>query len=227
MTNFEVRGQHPGRDDEIAENEAGHTKREEDWLASVCGLSALGLYRGYRFWRYLLPGCNVESTIFFACHRSGLISLISPSLYFEMRCLASCRPDEETKRVLYVGTSATVQHQANWEGVIEEDQRSKRFLRLPPRQRQKPAVLYYNWSWQRVFCPKYNTTSPSTTHVGQSSSCHVDHIPPHSHPRSHGQSGPGLRHEPHDSCSICEARTRNNSNRRKRRPYHPCITSRL
>lgn len=46
------------------------------------------------------PGCRVESTIFFACHSSGVIDLSCPCLYDDMSFLAFSRPTEETKSVL-------------------------------------------------------------------------------------------------------------------------------
>lgn len=47
-----------------------------------------------------LPGCSVESTIFFALHISGVIEVTSPCLYEETSLFAFSRPEEETKRVL-------------------------------------------------------------------------------------------------------------------------------
>lgn len=46
------------------------------------------------------PGWSVESTIFFACHSSGVIALICPVLYSETNLLAFSSPDEDTRRVL-------------------------------------------------------------------------------------------------------------------------------
>jgi hypothetical protein len=45
------------------------------------------------------PGCSVESTIFFACHISGVICLVSPVLYEVTSCFACSRPEDETKSV--------------------------------------------------------------------------------------------------------------------------------
>jgi len=48
----------------------------------------------------MIPGCNVESTIFLACHSSGVISLTSPFLYAMTACLACSRPVLPARRVL-------------------------------------------------------------------------------------------------------------------------------
>lgn len=48
----------------------------------------------------LLPGCKVESTIFLACHISGVIVFASPFLYEDTSCLAFSRPEDETNSVL-------------------------------------------------------------------------------------------------------------------------------
>lgn len=53
------------------------------------------------------PGCKVESTIFFACHSSGVMDGIWLNLYAEMSCLACSSPEAETKRVLHHVPSAT------------------------------------------------------------------------------------------------------------------------
>lgn len=47
-----------------------------------------------------LPGCRVESTIFFACHISGVISLTWPVLYATMAFFARSSPCLPTKSVL-------------------------------------------------------------------------------------------------------------------------------
>src|SRR5438046_5855308 len=47
-----------------------------------------------------VPGCNVESTTFFAYHSSGVIVEMSLFLYDEMRLLAFSNPDAETNSVL-------------------------------------------------------------------------------------------------------------------------------
>lgn len=47
-----------------------------------------------------IPGCNVESTIFFARHSAGVISLTWPVLYDVMACLACSRPVEPTSNIL-------------------------------------------------------------------------------------------------------------------------------
>lgn len=47
-----------------------------------------------------IPGCSVESTIFFALHKSGVIDCSCPFLYAETSFFACSRPAAETKRVL-------------------------------------------------------------------------------------------------------------------------------
>jgi len=47
-----------------------------------------------------LPGCSVESIIFFALHRSGVISLICPCLYAVTSCFACSSPAEDVNSVL-------------------------------------------------------------------------------------------------------------------------------
>lgn len=49
----------------------------------------------------LVPGCSVESTIFLACHSSGVMLLISPFLYLTSRSFALSRPVLPAKRVLW------------------------------------------------------------------------------------------------------------------------------
>lgn len=48
-----------------------------------------------------VPGCSVESMIFFAVHSSLFISLIFPCLYAETSCLAFSRPALVVNNVLY------------------------------------------------------------------------------------------------------------------------------
>lgn len=48
----------------------------------------------------VLPGCSVESTTFFAYHRSGVIAGILFCLYCAMRVLALSRPAEPASSVL-------------------------------------------------------------------------------------------------------------------------------
>lgn len=50
-----------------------------------------------------VSGCSDESTTFFACHSSGVMSFMSPFLYDVSRFFAPSRPVAETKRVLYHG----------------------------------------------------------------------------------------------------------------------------
>lgn len=47
-----------------------------------------------------IPGCSVESTIFFAFHSSGLISLTCPCLYAAIRLFAFSSPAPLTSNVL-------------------------------------------------------------------------------------------------------------------------------
>jgi hypothetical protein len=47
-----------------------------------------------------LPGCSVESIIFFALHRSGVISLICPCLYAVTSCFACSSPTEDVNSIL-------------------------------------------------------------------------------------------------------------------------------
>ena len=47
-----------------------------------------------------LPGCSVESIIFFALHRSGVISLICPCLYDVTSCFACSSPVEDVNSIL-------------------------------------------------------------------------------------------------------------------------------
>lgn len=46
------------------------------------------------------PGCNVESTTFFACHNSRVINGTWLCLYDETRRFALSKPDGDTSRVL-------------------------------------------------------------------------------------------------------------------------------
>ena len=48
----------------------------------------------------LLPGCSVESIIFFALHRSGVISLICPCLYAVTSCFACSSLAEDVNSIL-------------------------------------------------------------------------------------------------------------------------------
>ena len=48
-----------------------------------------------------VSGCSVESTIFLACHSSGVMDRMAPVLYCMMSCLACSRPEEEVRRVLH------------------------------------------------------------------------------------------------------------------------------
>jgi hypothetical protein len=48
----------------------------------------------------LVPGCNVESTIFLACQSSGVMLLISPFLYLTSKSFALSSPALPAKRVL-------------------------------------------------------------------------------------------------------------------------------
>jgi hypothetical protein len=57
------------------------------------------------FWRASLPGCNVESTIFFACHSSGDMVGIVPSLYRVIRFFAFSRLAFDVNNVLRVSIS--------------------------------------------------------------------------------------------------------------------------
>lgn len=50
--------------------------------------------------RRYIPGCSVESTIFLACHSSGVMDLICPCLNDDISFFAFSRPAVETKRVL-------------------------------------------------------------------------------------------------------------------------------
>ena len=47
-----------------------------------------------------VPGCNVESTTFFACQSSGVIVEMPPFLYDAMRLLAFSNPEADTNSVL-------------------------------------------------------------------------------------------------------------------------------
>lgn len=47
-----------------------------------------------------LPGCSVESIIFLALHRSGVISLICPCLYDVTSCFACSSPAEDVNSIL-------------------------------------------------------------------------------------------------------------------------------
>jgi hypothetical protein len=49
----------------------------------------------------LVPGCKVESIVFFACHSSGVMSRIFPILYAVTSCFAFSRPAEDVNNVLY------------------------------------------------------------------------------------------------------------------------------
>lgn len=52
------------------------------------------------------PGWRVESTIFFACHNSGVIDFSWPCLYADMSFFAFSRPAVETKSVLISNVSS-------------------------------------------------------------------------------------------------------------------------
>lgn len=47
-----------------------------------------------------IPGWSVESIVFFACHRSGVMSWIFPILYAVTSCFAFSRPAEDVNSVL-------------------------------------------------------------------------------------------------------------------------------
>lgn len=55
-----------------------------------------------------VPGCIVESIIFFALHSSGVMSRIFPVLYAVTSCFACSRPAEDVSRVLVCQKSALV-----------------------------------------------------------------------------------------------------------------------
>lgn len=48
----------------------------------------------------VVPGCSVESIVFFASHKSGVMSRILPVLYAVTSCLAFSRPAADVKSVL-------------------------------------------------------------------------------------------------------------------------------
>lgn len=47
-----------------------------------------------------IPGCSVESIVFFASHSSGDMSLILPVLYAVTSCFAFSRPAADVNNVL-------------------------------------------------------------------------------------------------------------------------------
>ncbi len=83
---------------QVGYNKGGHAEGQEDWFPRVLQLSITT--SGSYFEEVRIPGCSVESTTFFACHNSGVIELIRPSLYEDMSLFAFSRPAAETKRVL-------------------------------------------------------------------------------------------------------------------------------
>jgi len=50
--------------------------------------------------RNVVPGCSVESIVFFASHRSGVMSRILPVLYAVTSCFAFSRPAADVNNVL-------------------------------------------------------------------------------------------------------------------------------
>jgi hypothetical protein len=57
----------------------------------------------------------VESIVFFACQRSGVMSRILPVLYAVTSCFAFSRPVEDVKSVLRGALSATCQKSSSRE----------------------------------------------------------------------------------------------------------------
>lgn len=56
-----------------------------------------------------IPGCSVESTIFLACHSSGVIDCIWPCLYFVMSDFACSRPSLDVSNVLFAWSMAVLE----------------------------------------------------------------------------------------------------------------------
>lgn len=113
--------EHSCRHDQVGEDEAGHAEGQEDGLAGVCRpcqpprqlrahvLFFLPCPRYYSGGGCSsLPGCSVESTIFLACHMSGVISLTWPVLYATMAFFARSSPCLPTKSVLRIGWTERV-----------------------------------------------------------------------------------------------------------------------
>jgi hypothetical protein len=82
----EVGGEHARGDDQVGDDEAGHAEGEEDGEARVCragvlvGCSLLYIEYVTMSVGWCLPGWSVESTIFLACHISGVMCLATPVL---------------------------------------------------------------------------------------------------------------------------------------------------
>ena len=66
----------------------------------VSGTQDLSIACGLIKDRVEIPGCNVESTTFFAFHSSGVIEGTRPCLYAETSAFACSRPAFETSSVL-------------------------------------------------------------------------------------------------------------------------------
>jgi hypothetical protein len=90
--------EHSTGDDQVGKDKAGHAERHEDWLSGICMpvITTLHDLAGHK----LVPGCSVDSIVFFASHRSGVISRILPVLYAVTSCFAFSRPAEDVNSVL-------------------------------------------------------------------------------------------------------------------------------
>jgi hypothetical protein len=125
-----------------------------------------------------VPGCRVESIIFFACHSSGFISRILPCLYAETSCFACSRPAEDVRSVLYAQLASSSSFSKSFQCIHYQHPQAPSTIQRPqvPSTIQIPSIVNHPDSH-----PSAIQSSPSQWKQGHSISLHKEEHKRHKH----------------------------------------------